>query len=86
LGDIFLWAGVILFGTAVLANLITLPVEYNASNRAIIVLRDSLTLNEDELKAAKKVLNVAALTYVAALLISLLNLLRFLLIVLARRR
>jgi len=86
LGDIFLWAGVILFGTAVLANLITLPVEYNASNRAIIVLRDSLTLNEDELKAAKKVLNAAALTYVAALLISLLNLLRFLLIVLARRR
>lgn len=86
LGDIFLWSGVVLFGSAVLANLITLPVEYNASNRAITVLRDSVTLEEDELKMAKKVLNAAALTYVAALLISLLNLVRFLIVALSNRR
>ncbi|MDR0850114.1 MAG: zinc metallopeptidase [Christensenellaceae bacterium] len=86
LGEIFLWSGVVLFGSATLANLVTLPVEYNASNRAIKVLRDSVTLEEDELVMAKKVLNAAALTYVAALLISLLNLVRFLLIVLAHRR
>ena len=86
LGDIFLWSGIVLFGSATLANLVTLPVEYNASNRALVVLRDSVTLEEDELKMAKKVLNAAALTYVAAMLISLLNLARFLLIVFMNRR
>ena len=86
LSDIFLWTGIVLFGSATLANLVTLPVEYNASNRAIKVLRDSVTLEEDELVMSKKVLNAAALTYVAALLISLLNLIRFLLVVFMHRR
>lgn len=86
IGDVFLWVGVGIFGIAVLANLVTLPVEYNASNRAIQVLRDSATLDEVELQQAKKVLNAAALTYVASLLISILNLLRFLIVILGSRR
>jgi hypothetical protein len=84
-GNIFLWGGITVFSLAVLVNLVTLPVEYEASNRAIQLLRDSVTLDEQELGEARKVLNAAALTYVAALLVSLLQLLRFLLIVLRRR-
>ncbi len=85
LGDIFLWSGVGLFGIAVLFNLATLPVEFDASRRAIKILKTTGTLNEEELSGTKEVLNAAALTYVAALLISVLNLLRFLLVVLGGR-
>jgi len=84
-GDIFLWCGVGLFGIAVVFNLATLPVEFDASRRAIKVLKSTGTLNEEELSQTKEVLNAAALTYVAALLISILNLLRFLLVVLGGR-
>ena len=69
-----------------LLNLATLPVEYNASNRAVSMLRAEGILIEEELSGTKKVLNAAALTYVAALVISVMNLLRFLLVILARRR
>lgn len=85
-GNIFLWSGIIIFGLAVLFNLVTLPVEYDASNRALKVLSSTSTLNEEELKETKKVLNAAALTYVAALVVSILNLLRFLIVVLGSRR
>lgn len=85
LGNIFLWIGVGVFALAVLLNLITLPVEYNASNRALQILNDSTILQPDEVKAAKEVLYSAALTYVASLVVSILNLLR-LLIVIGRRR
>lgn len=78
LGDIFLWAGIGFFGIAVLLNLATLPVEYNASSRALNILKSTRTLNEEELSGAKQVLDAAALTYVAALVVSVLNLLRFL--------
>lgn len=77
-GDVFLWIGVAFFGISVLLNLITLPVEYNASRRAAKILSNSQILDEKETMGAKKVLNAAALTYVAALLVSVLNLLRFL--------
>ena len=86
LGDIFLWSGIIVFGGAVLVNLMTLPVEFNASKRALKLLSATDVLTEPELKGAKKVLNAAALTYLAALLVSILSLLRFLIIALARRR
>ena len=69
-----------------LFNLATLPVEFNASNRAIKILRASSTLTEEEISGTKKVLTAAALTYVAALIVSILNLLRFLLVVLSRSR
>ncbi len=85
-GDIFLWSGIIVFGLSVLFNLATLPVEFNASRRAVKILKASGTLTEDEIDGTKKVLTAAALTYVAALVVSILNLLRFLLVVLARTR
>lgn len=85
-GDIFLWSGIIFFGLAVLVNLVTLPVEFDASKRAIKILQSTQILTEDELDGTKKVLSAAALTYVAALVVSILNLLRFLLVVLSRRR
>ena len=85
LGSVFLWSGVAIFGSAVLVNLITLPVEFNASKRAIKLLKETETLQEDELQGAKQVLNAAALTYLAALLVSMLNLLRFLILILSSR-
>ena len=76
-----LLAGIVLYSLVTIFQLVTLPVEFNASARAIRVLRSSGMLSEEELSASKKVLTAAALTYVAALLTSLLTLLR--LIVLA---
>lgn len=73
--------GIILFSTATLFQLVTLPVEFNASSRAIKTLREHRILEEDELDGSKKVLTAAALTYVAALLSSLATLLRLILIV-----
>lgn len=78
-GMIMVYAGVAVFGMAALVNLVTLPVEYNASRRAIKILEESRILDEEEIPQAKKVLDAAALTYVAALVISILNLLRFVL-------
>lgn len=69
--------GIILFAFAVVFSLITLPVEFNASRRAITILRDGEILAGDELKGAKKVLNAAAMTYLAAALVAILTLLRF---------
>lgn len=85
LGMVFVWSGIVLFGLAALLNIVTLPVEYNASNRAVKVLYRSQILTEKETEGAKKVLNAAALTYVAAMLVAVLNLLRFLLVVLDNR-
>lgn len=76
--------GVFLFAAVVIFQLITLPVEFNASSRAIQILENNRMLETDELTGAKKVLNAAALTYVAALLSSILQLLR--LVLLTRRR
>ena len=81
--------GVCLYGAATLFQLVTLPVEYNASRRAKKMLREQGILTAEELRGADKVLDAAALTYVAALATSLLYFLRFLLWVLAvfgRRR
>lgn len=80
IGAIFVWAGIALFGLAVILNLITLPVEFDASRRAGKLLLSTGTIDEMEIEGAKKVLNAAALTYVAALLVSILNLVRFLLV------
>ena len=67
-----------------LFQLVTLPVEFNASARAIATIDGAGLLDEDELPGAKKVLRAAALTYVAALLMSLLQLMRFVLIFIGR--
>lgn len=76
--------GIILFSLAVLFYIITLPVEFNASRRALKILRDSNTLNTTELKGVKKVLSAAAMTYVASAITAIGSLIR--LIVLSNRR
>jgi Zn-dependent membrane protease YugP len=68
--------GVILFTAVVVFQIITLPVEFNASNRAIKILEDRNILYSEELKGAKKVLDAAALTYVAAALMAISQLIR----------
>jgi len=76
--DFLILTGFVLFSAAFLFHLVTLPVEFNASNRAIAYLRNSSYLNSQEVNGAKKVLRAAALTYVAATLVALVNLLRIL--------
>jgi len=75
--------GILLFSGAVLFYLITLPVEFDASNRAIAILRANNVLTERELAGAKKVLTAAALTYVASALTAIASLIR---LILLRRR
>jgi Zn-dependent membrane protease YugP len=72
--------GIVLFSGAVLFHLVTLPVEYNASSRALVLLQSRGYLNAHEISQAKKVLNAAALTYVAATAVSVIYLLRLLLL------
>ena len=78
-------SGIALYSFSTLFQLITLPVEFNASRRALAILEDWGTLTEGEQRAAKSVLSAAALTYVAALATSLLSLLRLVLIFSGRR-
>ncbi len=79
-------AGILFYATAALFQLVTLPVEFNASSRALKVLAQSEMLDTEELTGAKKVLSAAAMTYVAALLTALAQLLRLILIFGGRRR
>ena len=76
--------GIVLFSLTTIFQLITLPVEFNASHRALVTLEEQGILYDDELNGARKVLRAAALTYVAALLMSALQLLRYVLIFLGR--
>lgn len=76
--------GILLFGAVVVFQLVTLPVEFNASARAVRILGETSMLDDDELSGAKKVLTAAAMTYVAALAVSLAQMLR--LLSLANRR
>ena len=77
--------GIIFFALAVLFQVITLPVEFDASRRALKVLASSGKLREDEIEGVKKVLSAAALTYVAATFTALISLLRLILISKRRR-
>lgn len=72
--------GIFLFGFAVLFHLVTLPVEINASRRALDAIKMEGVLSRDEAVGAKKVLSAAALTYVAALVVSVLQFLRLILL------
>ena len=78
--------GILLFASALVFQVVTLPVEFNASRRAITILNQSAMLEEDELKGAKKVLKAAAMTYVAAVISTALQLLRLVLLSNSRRR
>ena len=78
--NVLITAGILLFCTVVLFQAITLPVEFNASGRALKVLREEHFLDDDEMNGAKSVLTAAALTYVAAMFSALASLARLLLI------
>ena len=78
--------GIVLFSLAVLFQLVTLPVEVNASSRALKMLESTGILGTDEKKGARKVLTAAALTYVAALAASILQLLRLIILAGGRDR
>ncbi len=78
--------GILLFSFVLLFQLVTLPVEFNASKRAIATLSENGILQGEELVGAKKVLSAAALTYVAAVLVSVMQLLRLGLLSRGRKR
>lgn len=82
----FVWAGIITFAAVVLFYLITLPVEFDASNRAITALEAGGHISYEEARPAKKVLNAAGLTYIAAALQAVLQLIRLILLSGGRRR
>lgn len=86
LGDMLVQVGLLLFSGSVLFFLITLPVEFDASRRALVLLDGSGILTAEEMKGARKVLRAAALTYVASALTAVLYLLRFLAMANSRRR
>lgn len=77
--------GVILFSAVVAFQLVTLPVEFNASSRAVKVISETTLLYDDEKAKAKRVLVAAAMTYVAALLVSVMSLIRLILRTSSRR-
>ncbi len=82
----FVYLGIACFGLSVVFQMVTLPVEFNASRRAMMAIQDSELLTSDEQKGARKTLTAAALTYVAATAVALAQLLRLLIIFGGRRR
>lgn len=84
IGGIFITIGIVMFLATVIFQVITLPVEFNASSRALVELEKYNIVTSDEIDGSKKVLTAAALTYVAATISSVLQLLR--LIILSNRR
>lgn len=80
LGEILLWSGIGLMAFAVLFQLVTLPVEFDASRRAMNQIEELNIVNSKEYRHAKKVLNAAAMTYVAATAVAVAELLRFIMI------
>lgn len=83
---LFINLGILFFSAAVLFQLVTLPVEFNASGRAVKVLENSGMLYPDEVGSVKKVLGAAALTYVASAAAMILQLLRLLILTGGKRR
>lgn len=86
MAPIFIYIAIGLYSLATIFQLITLPVEFDASRRAMVSLEATGLYGQDELAGASRVLRAAALTYVAALISSLLSLLRFVLIATSGRR
>ena len=76
----FIYSGIVAFAAVVFFQLVTLPVEFNASRRALAIISEQDILKDEERAGARSVLAAAAMTYVAALVVSLLQLLRLILI------
>lgn len=74
--NMFITLGILFYALAVLFTIVTLPVEFNASSRALHMLEDQYFLDADEIGGARKVLSAAAMTYVAAAAVAILQLLR----------
>ena len=85
MSTLFINLGILMFSLAVLFQIITLPVEFNASGRALKILKNSGMLYESEVREARSVLTAAALTYVASAASALLQLLRILILTGGRR-
>jgi len=81
-----IYVGIACFALSLVFQLVTLPVEFNASRRAIVAIEEGQILNEEEIRGARKTLRAAALTYVAAAAVALAQLLRLILIFGGRRR
>lgn len=79
-GSFLIQLGIIFFSLAVLFQLVTLPVEFNAANRALHILGTTNMLQDDELKYTRRVLRAAALTYVASVAAAILQLLRLIIL------
>ncbi|MCL2406373.1 MAG: zinc metallopeptidase [Defluviitaleaceae bacterium] len=86
LGDFFINAGLVMFSVVVILQLITLPVEFNASGRALGILESRGILTPDEIHGAGRVLSAAAWTYIAATITAVITLIRLILIAKGRRR
>lgn len=86
LGYYMIMGGIALFSVTAIFQLVTLPCEFNASKRALVALRQSGNYTNEELAASKEVLSAAALTYVAALFVTVMQVLRLLSIYGRRRR
>ena len=82
--DTLVYMGIAAFGMSLVFQIVTLPVEFNASSRALEAIQGRQLLDDEEIHGARKVLRAAAMTYVAALLMSILQLLRYVLIFLGR--
>ena len=85
MSSLFINLGILMFSLAVLFQIVTLPVEFNASSRALHILGGSGLLDQEEVGQARKVLGAAALTYVAGAAASILQLLRLLILTRGRR-
>ncbi len=87
IGELMIYVGLALYGLVALFQLVTLPVEFNASKRALKVIEnDRLVISDDEYDGAKKVLSAAAMTYVAALATSIAQLLYYIIRFTGKRR
>ena len=84
--DLLIYLGIACFGLSLIFQLVTLPVEFNASSRALAAIENGQLLTDEELRGARKTLRAAALTYVAATAVALAQLLRLLAIFGGRRR
>lgn len=85
LGENIAWIGVALFSLTLIFSLVTLPVEFDASKRALVLLENNGITSTQELAASKKVLDAAALTYIAAMAASLMQILYWVFVLLGRR-
>ena len=84
--DVLIYMGIAAFAMSLVFQLVTLPVEFNASHRAMQAIAQTNLLTEEEQKGARKTLTAAAMTYVAATAVALTQLLRLILLFGNRRR